>query len=162
MSPAVTREPVTGANHPLGSSPESDGSYTHVGPRPTDQRPPPVETVDEEKEDDQDLTDRDEALSEGEDGSSYGDGSEFGPPTLADLVDLGHPQCRAPTQVTLSDRAKVPCVCGVSVEDCKRHAKRRISGRYRHLVGSYIRCTNVGRGFQGHGLVGTFYTPGQV
>ncbi len=64
MSPAVTREPVTGANHPLGSSPESDGSYTHVGHRPTDQRPPPVETVDEEEEDDQDLTDHDEARPE--------------------------------------------------------------------------------------------------
>jgi hypothetical protein len=84
----------------------------------------------------------------------YGGGTEFGPPTLADLIDLGHSQCRAPAQVTPSDGAKVPCVCGRSVEDCKRHA--------RHRMGFYVRMTDVGRGFQGHGLVGTFYTQEQV
>jgi hypothetical protein len=52
-----------------------------VGPQPWDGQPPQAETVDEEEEDDQDSTDRDEVLSEreGEDGSLYGEGSEFGP-----------------------------------------------------------------------------------
>jgi hypothetical protein len=165
-APAVTREPVAGNDHPLGGSPESADSFTHIGGDLPPAGPPVVETVDEDEEEkeDEDLTDRDEALSEGEgeEGSSYGGGSAFGPPALSDLIDLEHMQCCAPTQVTMSDGAKVPCVCGRSVGDCKRHGKHRIAGRYRHPVGSYVRVTDVGRGFQGHGLVGTFYTPEQV
>jgi hypothetical protein len=162
-SPGVPRDPVLGTNHPLGSSQESEDIFTGVGSQPTAGKPPQAETVNE-GEDDQDLTDRDEALSdgEGEEGSLYGGGSEFGPPTLADLIDLGHSQCRAPTQVTTSEGAKVLCVCGRSVEDCKRHARHRISGCYRHSVGFYVRMTGVCRGFQGHGLVGTFYTQDHV
>jgi hypothetical protein len=162
-SRGVPRDPVPGTNHPLGSSQESEDIFTDVGKQPAAGQPPQAETVNEE-EDDQDLTGRDKALSdgEGEEGSLYGGRSEFGSPTLADLIDLGHSQCRAPTQVTTSDGAKVLCVCGRSVEDCKRHARHRISGRYRHSVGFYVRMTDVGRGFQGHGLIGTFYTQEQV
>jgi hypothetical protein len=124
-------------------------------------QPPQVETVDEE-EDEHDLTNRDEALSdgEGEEGSSYGEGSEFGPPMLANLVDLGHPQCQAPTQVTTFNGAKEPCACRQSVEDCKCHARHHIC--YHYYVGSYVCMTDVGCGFQGHGLVGIFYTQEQV
>jgi hypothetical protein len=164
-SPGVPWDPVLGTNHPLNSSQESEDIFTNVGSQPAAGQPPQAETVHEE-EDDQDLTGRDEALSdgEGEEGSLYGEGSEFGPPsTLADLIDLRHSQCRAPIQVvTTSDGAKVPSACRRSVEDCKCHAGHRISGCYRHSVGFYDRMTNVGHVFQGHGLVGTFYTQEQV
>jgi hypothetical protein len=51
----------------LGSSLDSEGSFTHVGRQPAAGEPHQVETGNEE-EDDQDLTDPDEALSNGEEG----------------------------------------------------------------------------------------------
>jgi hypothetical protein len=83
------------------------------------------------------LSDQDEALSAG-DGSSYGGGSEFGLPTLANLVELNKSCCRVPTRVASSDGSKVAGVCGRSVGECRRHGVHRINGRYRHPVTYYV------------------------
>jgi hypothetical protein len=120
---AVThREPMRGSGHLLAPKSEGSFSFTHVRNQPAAGGPPKVKTVDKDEEDDQDLTNWDEAMSEeeGEEGSSYGEGSNFGPATLADLIDLGHPQCWSLTQVFAWDGAKVPCMCGWSINNCKR------------------------------------------
>jgi hypothetical protein len=101
----------------------------------------------------------DDDLSKGEEGSLCGGGFQSGPPTLATLVELiSHPQCQAPTQVTVSDGAKAACICGCSVGDCQRHSTHHISGRYHHPVGVYVSMTDVVRGFQGHGRIWTCMT----
>ena len=89
---AVARRPVAGNDHPLGNSPASKDSFTHVE-EPNRPMGPPVTTVESEDEGEEGkedgMSDRDEALSnQGDEGSSYGGGSEFGVPILADLVEL--------------------------------------------------------------------------
>jgi hypothetical protein len=151
------REPVAAGDHPLGGSPASDESYAHVGDDPP--VPPgqvPVDTVDSDEE--ESLTDQDEALS---DGSSVGDGSEFGPTDFTKLIELAHGQCRAPTQVTARGGAKVACVCGKTVGECQRHASHRLNGRYRYPEGHYLPMDDVSRGYPGNGRVGTYYSPAQ-
>jgi hypothetical protein len=107
-----------------------------VEDQPGADRPPHVETVESDDED-EDLIDGD-TLSKGEEGSPYGGCSQFRPPTLAGLVELGHPQCRAPTQVTATDRAKVTCIYSCLVGDCQWHATHRISQRYCHPPGWFL------------------------
>jgi diadenosine tetraphosphate (Ap4A) HIT family hydrolase len=122
-----------------------------------------MKTVESDNEDG-DLMNGD-TLSEGEEGSSYGGGSQFRPPTLATLIELGHPQCQALTQVTATDGANVVCICGRSAGDCQQHATHHISGLWMvtlHLIGFYGSMPDEVRGFQGHGCIGTFYVQEQV
>jgi hypothetical protein len=117
----------------------------------------------DEEEKEEGMSDRDEALSNrGDEGSSYGGGSEFGVPTLADLVELDELRCRVPTRITAFDGSKVACICGRTVGECRRHSVHRISGRYRYPVAYYVRMTDLVRGFTGNGLVGTSYSHAQV
>jgi hypothetical protein len=148
---------VTGVHPLLDSSPAS--SFAHV-PSPVVPECVPVETVDPNESDEEDgnLTDQDAGLS---DGSSLGDASAFGPPDITKLMEMGNGLCRAPTQVSSTDGAKVPCVCGKTIEECQRHATHRINGRYRYPIGFYLPMDTASRGFQGNGRVGTFYTSDQ-
>jgi hypothetical protein len=73
-SPGVPRTPVLGTNHPLGSAQETEDIFTDVGSQPAAGQPPQVEMVNE-GEDHQNLTNQDEALSNGEgeeEGTLYG------------------------------------------------------------------------------------------
>ena len=165
VNPAVARRPVAVNDHPLGNSPASKDSFTHVY-EPERPKGPPVSTVNsedeggEEKEDG--MSDRDELSDRGDEGSSYGGGSEFGNPTLADLIELDEPKCRVPTRITSSDGSKVACICGFSVTECRRHSAHRIKGRYRYPMAFYVRMTDLIRGFTGHGQVGASYTHAQI
>ena len=109
----------------MGGSPASDKSYAHVRDPPVPLGRVPVKTAGSDEE--EGLTDQDLALS---DGSSIGDGSEFGPADFTKLIELAHGQCRAPTQVTARGGVKVACVCGKTAGECQWHATHRINGRY--------------------------------
>jgi hypothetical protein len=156
-SPAP-RESVAPGDHPLGGSPESRESYVEVV-EPAVVEPGNIQDATGGPDDEGgSLTDQDEALS---DGSSIRDGSEFGPPDFEKLIELTKGHCRAPTQVTARGGAKVPCVCGKSIEECQRHATHRLNGRYRYPDGYYLPMEDVSRGYQGNGRVGTYYTMAQ-
>ena len=118
-NPAVVRTPVTRNDHPLGDSPSTQDSFAHVS-QPGSKTQVDTSLSEEEDENEEGkeegLSDQDEALSTGE-GSSYGEGSELGLPTLANLVELNEPRCRVPTRVASSDGSKVAGVCGRTVEE---------------------------------------------
>jgi hypothetical protein len=68
-------------------------------------------------------------------------------PLPADLIDLRHPQCQGPAQVTTTYGAKVSCMCGQSMEDCKCLSRHHISGCYDNPVNAYIQMTDVCLGY---------------
>jgi hypothetical protein len=131
-------------------------------------QPPQVATVDDHEEDLEEeglkpenpsLSEQDEALTEDEDDSSYGDASQFAAvPNLQRLVVLNSDHCRSPCHIKNKDGVKTPSICGKRATSCQQHAKHREKGNYRHREGAYL-PTPVSRGFPGHGLArGPYYT----
>ncbi len=105
----AARTHVARNDHPLGDSPATQDSFTHVSQPERTTRLDRVESEegDENEEGKEEgLSNQDKALSAGE-GSFYGGGSEFGSPSLADLVELNEPCCRVPTRVASLDGSKV-------------------------------------------------------
>jgi hypothetical protein len=171
----ATQPKVGFEDHPLCSDPEeSEGSDGEEPPSDADKSAPssaPERSTRstartardlEEGSEGEGLSDRDEAMSEGE--SSYGDDPQFlGPPDLQQLVCLGQEHCRTPCRLTNNAGVKVAGICGQKVKDCKRQASKRLgSSNYQHGIGSYPPVL-VSRGFTGHGLAsGPCYTDSQV
>ena len=107
-STPAPRESVALGDHPLGGSPESRESFVDVDESYVGPRNIPVETAGSDNEEGS-LTDQDEALS---DGSSVRDGSEFGPPDLAKLIELARGHCRAPPKSLRGEERKCPASVG--------------------------------------------------
>jgi hypothetical protein len=171
---ARTTEPDVGFEaHPLCSedpegSEDDEEEVQESGPSPVPARSTrskktrAEEDLEDESEGDAGLSDRDEALSEGD--SSYGDDPQFSdPPNLKQLVRLGQENCRTPCLITNIGGVKVAGICGQKVKDCKRHAGKRLGTKnYQYGIGSYPPIL-VSRGFAGHGLAsGPHYTDAQI
>jgi hypothetical protein len=170
MVRSTTEEPDVGfEDHPLcspeGSEGQDEEEAKESAPSPAPERSTRSRARAVDLEDESEgagLSDRDEALSVGD--SSYGDDPQFaGPPNLQQLVRLGQGHCRTPCRITNNVGVKVAGICGQKVQDCKRHASKRLgASHYQYGIGSYPPVL-VSRGFAGHGLAsGPYYTDAQV
>jgi hypothetical protein len=115
------------------TAPEPEGPGTE-GTQPTgpSQEPPRVETLDEDSIAEQEprLSDADEDLTDDGENSSYGGGSQFGPPNLQELLDLTSRNCGCPCSITNKNGEKEQAYCGQLTSLCKRHAQHRLQGRW--------------------------------
>jgi hypothetical protein len=144
--PLGTNDHPLGPVAPTNDSPDSD--FSQVPPHPSalteeDSNPeqedsarseqedsaPQVATVDDHEEDLEEeglkpenpsLSEQDEALTEGEEDSSYCDASQFAAvPNLQRLVVLGSDHCHSPCHIKNKDGIKTPSICGKRAMSCQ-------------------------------------------
>jgi hypothetical protein len=75
---------------------------------------------------------------------------------LEEQTSLDHPTWMIFSYLSKAPAAQVPCVCGRTPPDCRRHSTHRIWGRFRHPSGLYPRM-DAHKGFGGHGKAGGPY-----